>query len=698
MKVKKSEKQYIRHDRYENLHVVPYIRGRLMFAYLAARAIEEDGFEQVLVDLPFFLNNGGLWEKAVTSFPRTSSLLVKKDDATFAVFPFVPSDASCMALAAVRTMREWGRAIELKCVDDSHIIHYSPEFMIRQMTRPRDDYFVMTEGLDGYLGHLEPQITDSWNSLADDQRAINECRAGMIGERIRSCLKGGKKTLFVCEYSLWWSVRKTLDAEYSAGNYYFPYKWRDMQAAFVHEDPFYLWKQGALDDYPAVVKRFYDRFQAASLKRFDKLDEINELIKYSLGSAGSASGSRPSLRKTLSFYQYLRNRTAADLRLTPQVVRHLYDSALSFMGKKFAGALMKRCLEYPYMETARIQDYIEIRQNAVYMGAGKFNIPDYARKYFLHTGSDRYSFESFHDDVENVQMFNTVYKILSRDEQALLSHDRGYSWELKKDFKLIESTCSKARQNISKKDCRQRSSRSWGSMGEGIDWKATINSKSLNEDSVHVMMKIIDRNSRLKLNEFTPVTFLFSEDMKGHSTFNLEEGNAVYLDYAAGDLSYEEYEKRNGAYVEYGFATYSATSYYYRDHIKKYDLSSLTLLYTRAILKEQRYDQLMKRPKRFHCRRRPLDDPDLSAFRLSELGIAWAIKYADGSVMVIAGDRWKPSARLTEFAKKRRIKIDFQPLSGFNPGLIERMKNFYLISSALEKHPARDSIVERLIE
>ena len=142
-----TKKQYIRQRRDENLYVIPYIRGRLVFAELVARALEEDGFEQVVVDLPFFMNKGGLWEDAIKLFPYVSSLLIRRDDADFVTYLFVPNDAACISLATVRMLREWGNNIELKCIDDSRVIHYPRESLAHPEVIVRDDYFIFTEGL-----------------------------------------------------------------------------------------------------------------------------------------------------------------------------------------------------------------------------------------------------------------------------------------------------------------------------------------------------------------------------------------------------------------------------------------------------------------------------------------------------------------------------------------------------------------------
>ena len=137
-----AKKHYIRPEGYPNLLVIPYVRGRLVFAELAAHAIEDDGFEQVIVDLPFFLSKGGLWEEAVKLFPYVSTLYCRKEDNSFAAIPFSPSDAVCTALSVVQVLREWGGSIEVHCTDDSLVIHYPEGSLSFPDVDAGDDYTV----------------------------------------------------------------------------------------------------------------------------------------------------------------------------------------------------------------------------------------------------------------------------------------------------------------------------------------------------------------------------------------------------------------------------------------------------------------------------------------------------------------------------------------------------------------------------
>ncbi len=673
-----------------------------MFAEMAARAIEEDNFEQVVADLPFFMNTGALWEKAVKLFPQVSSLLIKRNDDTFAVFPFVPNDAACMSLAAVKLLKDWGRDIELRCIDDSHIIHYPRESLVQPVIRMRDDQFVFTEGLDEYYNAMYAQLESSLSEVTEDQRLFNEYRAILVSERIKGCMAGGKKTLFVCEYRLWWQIQKTLNASHPKPVHYYAQKWKDVQAAHVLSDPIDLWKRGAMDDSTTIVKQFYDRFQSASLKTFDKLDEIAALIKNHFKVESQRRRGCSSIRKTILFYQYLQNRVAADLRITPLVIRHLYDSAHSCIGRQYAKTLAVKCLEYPYSGQDSVQRFIVIGQNSVTMGTEGFDIPHSAKRLFLYTGTDQYSYDHFHDDlswaVDRNTMLDDFFNNLSDSEKNGLSNYTGFKWEIRRDFKLIESVCSDARERIMREQYKEKNMRSWGSMGDGIEWKATIASRASGEDSVYIRKRSMNRNNGKKLNEFTPVIFIFTDDMKGHVVKHLEEGNEAYHYYASEEKDFIDFRKMKVDCVHYALMTYPEEKVVYPKHIFRCDLSSLALMYTRGLLKEQRFKQLIKRPERYLCRTFPQLDTEIKNFPLSEIGVAWGLKYAEESVLVIAKDGWRSSEELAEFAENKKTRIMHQPLSRFSPDVIERLRKLYLISTDLEYHPGRDSIVKRFVD
>ena len=72
-----TKKQFIKHPNFENLFVIPYVKRRLVFSEIVARAIQEDNFDLVLVDLPYFLNTPGFKTYLSDPFPWSARSLLR---------------------------------------------------------------------------------------------------------------------------------------------------------------------------------------------------------------------------------------------------------------------------------------------------------------------------------------------------------------------------------------------------------------------------------------------------------------------------------------------------------------------------------------------------------------------------------------------------------------------------------------------
>ena len=65
---------------WEGLEVVPYVRGRLVFAILAAHLLSQGKFDRLLVDLPAFLNQPGWLAQPLELFPAVSLAVFRRSD------------------------------------------------------------------------------------------------------------------------------------------------------------------------------------------------------------------------------------------------------------------------------------------------------------------------------------------------------------------------------------------------------------------------------------------------------------------------------------------------------------------------------------------------------------------------------------------------------------------------------------------
>jgi hypothetical protein len=446
-----NKAQFIKHPVSHNLYVIPYIRWRLVFAELVAKAIEEEEFDLVVIDMPYFMNKSGLLNTGTGLFPYVSSLIMKRSDSSFSALPLVPNDAACAAAAIVQTTNEFGGSIELRCIDDSSVINYPEEALNLPGINVRDDYFVFVEGLETYYSFIVEELDRIWKGLSHIQKFFLEHRAGVITERLLELLKQGKQTLFVCEYRLWWVITKILTSGHPIKSSTFFISCNDMKAALVLENPYILWTKGILDDFPAVVLQFYEQFQLGRLESFDKPEAIKKIIKDLTARNMLKKLGNPSIRKIVSFHRYLQNRLSMDFRLIPLPVSQLYDAADSCVGKSFAREMAKRFLRYPLPHTREVLKYLTIHADEiVILKAEAFDIPDFTHCTFFYTGSDNYLHDRFYQEVEMIQrkdVVNRVYPTLDKKELKILNKGHGMTkWAVQKDYLIHEKACRNVRE------------------------------------------------------------------------------------------------------------------------------------------------------------------------------------------------------------------------------------------------------------
>jgi hypothetical protein len=439
------------------------------------------------------------------------------------------------------------------------------------------------------------------------------------------------------------------------------------------------------------------------LKSFDKLEDIKNLINKTLKPCVSRKIGYPSIRKIITFHQYIRNRLTAGLRLTPLPVSHIYDAACACISKKFAKEIARQFLRYPHRKPKNIQNYIVKEEGTTIMWTNAFNIPDLSEHIFFYTGSKKYSFEKFNESCSEaknkIEIVQKAYPFLSKKELKVLGGNNSTRWEIEEDYRLHELACSKVREIASKRQFHRVVKRSWGTIGEGIHWKSTITSKARGEDIVYIKLKRHSRKEKKdRFNEFTPIVFIFSDDFSNDWSKCVHDSNITQRNYELGNLTPSSYDNPPPDLVYSVFFTSSRRESLYKGHIEKEYVSSIAFLYTSHIMGLERYAKITKRLARFQCRSEPIYDNLIGAFPLSESGVAWAIKYAENTVLVVSKDGWKPSEELLEFAKAKDIRIKSFSLSNFTNDFIERLRTLHFTSTALKKRPDRSKIVRRFIE
>jgi hypothetical protein len=699
------KKQYIRDARFENLSVIPYSRGRLVFSELVANALLEDHFDRVLVDLPYFMNSEKFLKATARLFPLCQSLIIKKDEGSFVSLPFVPNNAASITVAVGQILEDMGcPAVTLKCVDDSNIINYPGDCLSKPALPLKDDTFVLTDGLEKYFQSPFQQLEELWKVASENLKFFNNYRAGLVAERLINELKKGGQTLFVCEWRLWWQVSRRFGLGNPGSDDFFLPDWKDLEAAILLEDPFSFWAKGVLDDYPGVVAQFYNKLKLFSLDSFDKLKSLQDLIRDSVDTCVLDNVGNISLRKIISFRNFLKNRMTLDFRLCPPPVTHLFDSARSCMGEKFAQQLARLVLAYPRPGEEQTKGFFTIKEKAAILSNNKFNLSGLEDVMFLHTGRSRYSSDGFvhlDSDQEFEERLKMAYKVCPtaiRNGYEKLGAGFGSRWAVQEDYYFYEMACQQIRDILNRNKRNQKVERSSGSMGEGIDWKGTMASRATGENAVYIKLKnSYVKNTKFRIDEYTPITFLFENNFNDHGARIVYDGNTPLRN---RDLGIEDLSCGNGPppdFVYSIFYTYKEEETLLEEHLLRMKLSSITFLYTLHAIGDLRYNRLMRKSRHLQCRLETYSDPELRHFPLSQLGIAWGVKYAEDTVIAVAKEGWKPSPELAEFAKEKNVQIIPVPFPNCSPEFIERLRDLHFSSLSLKKSYDRDRIVNRFI-
>ena len=167
---------YIRHPSYENLFVLPYLNGRLVFAELAARAVLDGQFDVVLVDLPCSLVEKGWLDIFVDAFPLVSALSFASTENQFRTYHFAPNDAASISAYLARWLQKGGSRIEFKCIDDSNISHYPSDFFRPPRLKFGDDHFAIVDGCDTYFSEIYKQLELLWDRFSVVQNLLGAAR------------------------------------------------------------------------------------------------------------------------------------------------------------------------------------------------------------------------------------------------------------------------------------------------------------------------------------------------------------------------------------------------------------------------------------------------------------------------------------------------------------------------------------------
>jgi hypothetical protein len=676
------------------LAVVPYVRRRLAFAQIAAAALETGDFARLVVDLPGFLTRGELLELSHSAFPLAFSMIAKMEDGRHLVLPMVPNDAACIATFAARRNR-----VGYECVDAENFLFPSEAaFLSPDLTLP-DDFFALAEGPDRYFAPLWSQMDVLWEEAPPVTRAYTAVRASLVAARLSEALVSGKRTLFVCEYRLWWAVRKALDGEWNHCSTPPSVPGKDIRIAFSEEDPHRLWAKGLLDDFPCVTLEFFDAVKRGKARSFDKLGTLAGVLEDLPRRDAPCFANGRSIRRNLAFSRYLKARAAASGRVVPLPSAHLLDAAEACFGQEYARELAKALLDYPVPESEGDDSagtFYTLATDGTLHAGEAFEIPDDLDTADLY-GQDSCPGPETAEVPGRERWADMARRTLTRPERKYFSGGcYGITWAVKDDYILHQGACALVRENIARDARRAVAKRSRGSMRDGIHWKATIRARSMGEKGFHVRKCRRDLRS-LSIDEHTPHVFLFSEKIDGCSYSVIHDANLSQrrINFGIDPKPSGGNPRPDAVYsLLKAIATMESSL---NGHIRREQNEALTFLYTRSHMGVERYEAITSKPKRHQCRQTPFEDPELSHFTIEEQFVAWAIKYAERFVIVVAHPGWGPSERLSRYARERCVKVISVPLSTLSPSLIRRLRTTYSISTALKKHPCRENILRRFV-
>jgi hypothetical protein len=681
--------------------VLPYNNCRLVFAALAAQAVFRGGFDSVAVDLPSFMGDRHLLDLAIDAFPLVSSIILRKSNGEFRTFNFVPNDAACAALYTARRLKERGTAIEYACVDDTGLIHYPVEFFAQNdgLVLP-DDGFALTDGVQGYFAGAFSHLKRLMADLPDEMKFFWDRRATVVANRLRWELRSGRKTLFVCNYRLWNLVNaKLASGENDQRNLVFPHE-GEYSAALVFQDPLLLWVQGALDDFPAVVLSFAQGMQMEKEHAFDKFGVLNTLIFQSIIDLQTESPRSVSSGRLLAFSKYLRSRLCLSKRLTPVLSQFLHDAARACLGRERAKVIAKGLLEYPRPEESFIRFLTLLHDSIIWSGV-PFDYPDEFNQVYLNLGSGMETLDGYEVFEESMRqrekLVAGISPFLKESEATALKGFSGMKWALRQDYQVHSVASRQVRRVLETKAKAFRSMKSMGSLGDGVDWKATIRARAKGEKGFY-----IKRSRNLKtlgsgINPFTPVVFILDELVHGGRIESVHDSNRTNRNMELGNTHLITPDSPEPDYVYSVFAIKTSARFTCKNHIRRKRISAILFLYTELWMGVERYERLVSRPDRYQCRRTPDEDKELMVFDYPHRLIACGVKYAEDRVIVVCRDSWEPSPDLETYAKSKGIGIVRVPLTAFSDEFVERLRQFHFVSTPLKKHPDMEAILERYL-
>jgi hypothetical protein len=693
---KKNILPFIRYSNFNDLHVIPYIRGRLVFSELVARALEKNDFEFIAIDLPQFMNDERYHKNALKIFPHITSLFLQKDQKTYLSFAISPNDA-----AMISSFLAMKKNISSSCIDNSNIHSFPTGVLFEPSLSCRDDYFVFSEGLEKYFKSPWDQLKTYWIGARDVQKVFTIYRASEVAERLGLYMSSGLKTLFVCEYHLWWFIKGVLEGKFKDVEKisYAPEE-EILNAAYVIEDPGFIWAQGLLDDFPILTHDLFCKTLQDQVGSFDKIDILNNILLDTVCLKNNLDNENGSIGELIIFKRYLKNLMTTYRRITPLPVKHLIKSSEACFGKELTRKLVKRLLSYPLPPLGKKLIYpifLSVSSKAISEGGKPFDFPDISQSIPYYSRASCSFNSNDNSEKDRLYWLDKVQNYLTREEIKKMPVARvTKSWAVREDYEFHEHLCAFIRSVARDKLTKIRIYKSRGNLEDGIDWKSTLNTYSSGEDCFYVKKIRRNRMGRLTLNEFTPMVFIFSPSDR-NDIRSVHDSNITQR---IIDFGENTFPIRNCPPPDLVFSLayiISKSKIFLNGHFRKDKVSAIGFLHTKSVMGVDRYNAIVKRPEKFQCREEPKEDPELSSLYGVEKLIGWAVKYSEKNVIVVHYEGYRLPNSLKVFSNAKNVRILMLPLSIISPELIKRIQKLHFMSTPLKKHVDQEKIIGRVL-
>jgi hypothetical protein len=383
-------------------------------------------------------------------FPYASSLIIRSADSRVTLLPFVPSDAACVGAFLAKKS-----SCEVACLDDSKLVNYPEGSLFQPACALGDDYFVFSDGPERYFAPAWQHMDDSWKDASSMQQQFTNARASLVAERLRRLLLQRKRILFVCNYALWWSVKRHLDGNADPfGKPLVPLT-APCSAALTMEDPYLLWSRGLFDDYPHINLQFHQKMRAGKASSFEKADALQTVLIQSASARALGEAGNPSVRLLVAFERYLTIRVSSAQRIVPLPASQLLDSAHACIGGEFAERLSKKLLSYPMPVAFAAPAYLRITEDTITDQGESFDLPDasHCRLYYENAESGINPSLTREEESERERWLELVHPHITRQEISEMGHELGaVRWAVKDDYRLHQNVCSYIREIVRRLD------------------------------------------------------------------------------------------------------------------------------------------------------------------------------------------------------------------------------------------------------